>query len=109
MVALPLVSLTSPSAAPPRLTPAQLQLPTSTLYAAPPSSDPPVHEGPYASERAKLDWSYHKLPTRERAQLQDAIVCEVLKMRGCGGNDRRRCDEREIGQERDRLALFTAG
>ena len=115
MVTLPLRSPTSPLDSPPKLTHSQLLLPTSVLYAAPVSSTPPIHSGPYAAERSKLDWSYHKVPSPERAALQDAIVERVLRQRGCGGRDREVGDceaedrHRPNGLEGDKIALFTAG
>ncbi|GAA5882484.1 hypothetical protein JCM3774_006128 [Rhodotorula dairenensis] len=55
---------------------AQLE-PDSKEYSAP----RPRHYGPYAIERASLDWSYHVVPTRARQHLQDEIVSLVLEQR----------------------------
>lgn len=55
---------------------AQLE-PDSKEYSAP----RPRHYGPYAIERASLDWSYHVVPSRARQQLQDEIVSLVLEQR----------------------------
>ncbi|KAK4702773.1 hypothetical protein P7C70_g3450, partial [Phenoliferia sp. Uapishka_3] len=100
---LPLASPPSLSSPPPHLSPAQLLLPTSQLYASPTQI---AHEGPHAKERAKIDWSYHKQPTKERAALQDEIVDKVLHMKGCGGT----CGEEREGEKIEgKIALFTAG
>lgn len=93
---------------PPKLTAEQLKQPTSHLYA---SSDPiPRHYGAFASERAILDWNYHKCPTKERQQLQDEIVEGVLRRVS------KECEEQEgdrgapeVGNRDKPLALFTAG
>ncbi|TKA52397.1 hypothetical protein B0A53_05104 [Rhodotorula sp. CCFEE 5036] len=58
---------------------AQLE-PNSKEY----SSPRPRHYGPYAVERASLDWSYHVVPNRARQALQDEIVSLVLEKRGMG-------------------------
>lgn len=55
---------------------AQLE-PNSKEY----SSPRPRHYGPYAVERASLDWSYHVVPNRARQTLQDEIVSLVLEKR----------------------------
>lgn len=55
---------------------AQLE-PNSKEYASP----RPRHYGPYAIERAQLDWSYHVVPSRKRQALQDEIVSLVLEQR----------------------------
>lgn len=55
---------------------AQLE-PNSKEY----SSPRPRHYGPYAVERASLDWSYHVVPNRARQALQDEIVSLVLEKR----------------------------
>ncbi|CEQ43025.1 SPOSA6832_04892, partial [Sporobolomyces salmonicolor] len=87
----------------------------------------PQHYGPYAKQRASLDWSYHVVPSRARQALQDEIVSLVLgtEMRECkdAGDDEpcRVASERhgiaavgelgvdeESGDEKP-LALFTAG
>ncbi|BGP15468.1 hypothetical protein JCM10213_001766 [Rhodosporidiobolus nylandii] len=41
----------------------------------------PKHYGPYAVQRAGLDWTYHVVPSKERQQLQDEIVNFVLSQR----------------------------
>ena len=95
------VSVQSPA---PRLSTFQLLLPTTTLYAAPSGSQ--QHYGPYAKERAELDWGYHQVPTRERQQLQDEIVRSCLKrvVPEC-----ERATDGRHGCSRKPLALFTAG
>lgn len=103
----PPISPLLPTLPPPHLSPNQLLLPTSTLYAAPP--DPLLqHYGPYHAERRMLDWGYHKIPTRERQAMQDEIVRDVLRRvaRECLANDGKSC---EGGGEGKPLALFTAG
>ncbi|GAA5991823.1 hypothetical protein JCM10908_002221 [Rhodotorula pacifica] len=69
----------STASTPPRPTSdrvAQLE-PNSKEYSAP----RPRHYGPYAVERASLDWSYHVVPSRARQALQDEIVSLVLEQR----------------------------
>lgn len=120
------VSPSSLAAPAPKLTPEQLLLPTSTLYSA---SLPPkgpydsYHFGPYRRERLELDWSFHKIPTKERQALQDEIVDQVLRRvvkeceegqnaRDCGSGEvcTRRKEKGELGESDNRpLALFTAG
>lgn len=78
---------------------AQLE-PDSKEYAAP----RPRHYGPYAVERAQLDWSYHVVPSRARQALQDEIVALVLeqRLRDCkdAGDDEpcRVVEQREVPQ-----------
>jgi hypothetical protein len=112
---------------------AQLE-PNSKEY----SSPRPRHYGPYAVERASLDWSYHVVPNRARQALQDEIVSLVLekRLRDCrdAGDDEpcrvfearegfregetvSRVDEEDMGRKGEGrpgdkgrpLALFTAG
>ncbi|BGP47491.1 hypothetical protein JCM10450v2_003343 [Rhodotorula kratochvilovae] len=51
-----------------------------------PSRPRPTHHGPYALQRAELDWTYHVVPSRARQALQDEIVTLVLeqRLRDCG-------------------------
>lgn len=111
----------------PKLSPAQLLIPTSTLYAVDLSqlgkdSRPEgLHYGRFKKERMELDWSYHKIPTKERQELQDEIVEEVLKRvvkeceEGIENVENGNCEEvctrsSENGEGGGRpLALFTAG
>ncbi|KWU43267.1 hypothetical protein RHOSPDRAFT_35142 [Rhodotorula sp. JG-1b] len=103
------------------------------------SSPRPRHYGPYAVERASLDWSYHVVPNRARQALQDEIVSLVLekRLRDCrdAGDDEpcrvlearegfrdgettvSRVDDEDMGRKGEGrpgdkgrpLALFTAG
>ncbi|ORY74511.1 zeta toxin-domain-containing protein [Leucosporidium creatinivorum] len=109
---------TSPSSLsepPPQLTAEQLKTPTSILYAS--TSPNPHHYGPFAHERAQLDWSYHKIPTKERHQLQDEIIEAVLRkvsreVIDCETRGKESHPDRGTPDytKRDRpLALFTAG
>ena len=43
-------------------------------------ADPKNHFGPYAKVRQQLDWSYHRLPTKERQLMQDSIVNVALSV-----------------------------
>lgn len=52
-----------------------------------PSRPRPAHHGPYAVQRAGLDWTYHVVPSRARQALQDEVVTLVLQQR------LRECDE----------------
>lgn len=71
MAPLPLspTSLLQPA---PKLSSEQLKLSTAQLYSDPnPPSlaklvDPSTHSGPWAFARAKLDYTYHKFPSKER-------------------------------------------
>ncbi|GAA6007584.1 hypothetical protein JCM10207_006394 [Rhodosporidiobolus poonsookiae] len=88
-----------------------------------PSRPRPHHSGPYASERAALDWSYHVVPSPSRQALQDQIVRRVLdqQVRECaeagddepcrvtGGCGELKEGRNDAGGEERPLALFTAG
>jgi hypothetical protein len=109
------VSPSTLSDPPPQLTAEQLRTPTSVLYAS--TSPNPYHYGPFARERAQLDWSYHKIPTKERNQLQDEIVEAVLRkvsreVIDCETRGKEAHPERGTPDHTLRarpLALFTAG
>ncbi|GAA6056042.1 hypothetical protein JCM3770_006996 [Rhodotorula araucariae] len=51
-----------------------------------PARPRPTHHGPYALQRAALDWTYHVVPSRARQALQDEIVTLILdqRLRDCG-------------------------
>ncbi|GAA6035846.1 hypothetical protein JCM8097_005735 [Rhodosporidiobolus ruineniae] len=64
----------------------------------------PLHYGPYALERAGLDWTYHVVPSKERQALQDEIVNLVLtqRVRECeeaGDDEPCRVSEARAGYE----------
>ncbi|KAK4052559.1 hypothetical protein OIO90_004328 [Microbotryomycetes sp. JL221] len=82
---LPLTSPTTLLSPPPRLTPHQLQLPTTYLYAQRHNKRSIDHQsnqghyGSYVQVRRELDWNYHELPTKQRQLLQDQVVKAVLR------------------------------
>lgn len=75
--------------------------------------------GPFQKEREQLDWSFHKIPSRERQELQDEVIRGVLDKVGEKkmGEDRvEEMREWSTGGKNDDevrsrrpLALFTAG
>ena len=93
----------------PTLSRSQLLQSTSELYQEPnppcPSdlNHPSNHFGPYARERAELDYHYHKLPTKSRQELQDSIVHVALTVP-------QKCKTCSKAEESEKpTALFTAG
>lgn len=60
------------------------------------------HYGEFREHRAKLDYSYHKLPNRSRQQLQDSIIDVAIHV----PNKCTTCPKVELGKP---IAMFTAG
>ncbi|GAA5874655.1 hypothetical protein JCM1840_007439 [Sporobolomyces johnsonii] len=69
-----------------------------------PDRPTPQHYGPYAKERASLDWSYHVVPSRARQALQDQIVSLVLGTEVCECKDAGDDEPCRIASERHGIA-----
>lgn len=96
-----------------RLTPEQLRKSTSELFAAVLDKDANPndlehHTGKYAHLRTRLDYSYHRVPNKQRQILQDSIIDAVIRQQTDFPRECRDC----IAPEDDRAhpqVLFTAG